>query len=54
MSAFGPLPEAKQFPLTVTEFFWLIGYIHDVKLALTTMAQFFAKLIPNSSSAGMS
>ena len=40
MSAFGPLPEAKQFPLTVTEFFRLLGYIDRVQPAITTLAQF--------------
>ena len=40
MPASGPLPEANQSPLTVTEFFRLIGYIDDVKPAITTMAEF--------------
>ena len=40
MPASGPLPLSDQSPLTLTESFKLIGYIDDVKPAITSMSEF--------------
>ena len=40
MQAAGPLPETNRSPLTITESFRLIGYIDDVKPAITMMSEF--------------
>ena len=40
MPALGPVLANETFPLTTTETYKVIGYIDDVKLAITTMAEF--------------